>query len=115
MLVTAYFVRCKLIYWEQHFTFVSAGPSSGGFLQHAFKCQVLSYVVIRFSVMNLKTKIGIVDCNEISVCVEQDPDRACYGPKHVEVAHERMAIQTLLITDELFRLVILEIVLVLDI
>lgn len=36
----------------------------------------------------------------------QDPNRACYGPKHVEVAHERMAIQTLLITDELFRLVI---------
>lgn len=31
------------------------------------------------------------------------PERACYGPKHVEVAHERMAIQTLLITDELFR------------
>lgn len=39
----------------------------------------------------------------------QDPARACYGPKHVEVAHERMAIQTLLITDELFRLVIPEI------
>ncbi|OVA01663.1 Translation release factor pelota-like [Macleaya cordata] len=32
-----------------------------------------------------------------------DPSRACYGPKHVEVAHERMAVQTLLITDELFR------------
>ncbi|XP_010551095.1 PREDICTED: protein PELOTA 1 [Tarenaya hassleriana] len=29
--------------------------------------------------------------------------RACYGPKHVEIAHERMAVQTLLITDELFR------------
>ncbi|KAB1209274.1 Protein pelota [Morella rubra] len=32
-----------------------------------------------------------------------DPARACYGPKHVEVAHERLAIQTLLLTDELFR------------
>ncbi|KAI7740844.1 hypothetical protein M8C21_005699 [Ambrosia artemisiifolia] len=32
-----------------------------------------------------------------------DPYRACYGPKHVEVAHERMAVQTLLITDDLFR------------
>ncbi|CAH1430118.1 unnamed protein product [Lactuca virosa] len=32
-----------------------------------------------------------------------DPHRACYGPKHVEVAHERMAVQTLLITDDLFR------------
>ncbi|KAF3452435.1 hypothetical protein FNV43_RR02868 [Rhamnella rubrinervis] len=35
--------------------------------------------------------------------LSNDPARACYGPKHVEVAHERMAIQTLLITDELFR------------
>ena len=33
----------------------------------------------------------------------QDPARACYGPKHVEVAHERLAVQTLLITDDLFR------------
>ncbi|XP_031402267.1 protein PELOTA 1 isoform X2 [Punica granatum] len=35
--------------------------------------------------------------------LSNDPDRACYGPKHVEVAHERLAIQTLLITDDLFR------------
>ncbi|KAL5698316.1 CDP-diacylglycerol--glycerol-3-phosphate 3-phosphatidyltransferase [Ranunculus cassubicifolius] len=35
--------------------------------------------------------------------LSSDPDRACYGPKHVEVAHERMAIQSLLITDDLFR------------
>ncbi|CAL5406863.1 unnamed protein product [Camellia sinensis] len=35
--------------------------------------------------------------------LSNDPDRACYGPKHVEVAHERMAVQTLLVTDELFR------------
>lgn len=37
--------------------------------------------------------------------VEQDPSRACYGMKHVEVANERLAVQTLLITDELFRFV----------
>ncbi|TMW91114.1 hypothetical protein EJD97_014779 [Solanum chilense] len=35
--------------------------------------------------------------------LSNDPDRACYGPKHVEVAHERLAIQILLITDDLFR------------
>ncbi|XWS65119.1 hypothetical protein CRYUN_Cryun05aG0063400 [Craigia yunnanensis] len=28
---------------------------------------------------------------------------ACYGPKHVEIAHERMVVQTLLMTDDLFR------------
>ncbi|XP_043720647.1 protein PELOTA 1 [Telopea speciosissima] len=35
--------------------------------------------------------------------LSNDPARACYGPKHVEVAHERMAVQTLLLTDDLFR------------
>ncbi|KAM7459379.1 hypothetical protein LguiA_036373 [Lonicera macranthoides] len=35
--------------------------------------------------------------------LSNDPTRACYGPKHVEFAFDRMAIQTLLITDELFR------------
>ncbi|XP_041000765.1 protein PELOTA 1 [Juglans microcarpa x Juglans regia] len=35
--------------------------------------------------------------------LSNDPSRACYGPKHVEFAHERLAIQTLLLTDELFR------------
>ncbi|PAN40550.1 hypothetical protein PAHAL_7G324100 [Panicum hallii] len=32
-----------------------------------------------------------------------DSARACYGPKHVEIAQDRLAIQTLLITDTLFR------------
>ncbi|KAM7254990.1 hypothetical protein ACFE04_020231 [Oxalis oulophora] len=35
--------------------------------------------------------------------LSKDPDRAWYGPQHVEVAHDRMAVQTLLITDDLFR------------
>ncbi|XP_054805228.1 protein PELOTA 1 isoform X3 [Prosopis cineraria] len=34
---------------------------------------------------------------------DQDPSRACYGLKHVEVAIERLAVQSLLITDDLFR------------
>lgn len=35
--------------------------------------------------------------------LSDDTARACYGPRHVEVANERMAIQTLLITDSLFK------------
>ncbi|KAJ4773108.1 hypothetical protein LUZ62_063252 [Rhynchospora pubera] len=35
--------------------------------------------------------------------LSNDPSRACYGPRHVEFAHDRLAIQTLLITDNLFR------------
>ncbi|KAK7269073.1 hypothetical protein RIF29_21789 [Crotalaria pallida] len=35
--------------------------------------------------------------------LSNDSSRACYGAKHVEVANERLAVQTLLITDNLFR------------
>ncbi|XP_054805221.1 protein PELOTA 1 isoform X2 [Prosopis cineraria] len=35
--------------------------------------------------------------------LSNDPSRACYGLKHVEVAIERLAVQSLLITDDLFR------------
>ncbi|KQK08685.1 protein PELOTA 1 [Brachypodium distachyon] len=40
---------------------------------------------------------------EFFAMVIKDSDRACYGPKHVDVAHERLAIQTLLFTDTMFR------------
>jgi len=33
----------------------------------------------------------------------QDSMRACYGPAEVELANDRLAIQTLLISDTLFR------------
>ncbi|XP_078175552.1 eukaryotic release factor 1 (eRF1) family protein isoform X2 [Carex rostrata] len=35
--------------------------------------------------------------------LSNDSSRACYGPKHVEFANDRMAVETLLITDNLFR------------
>ncbi|KAH0461393.1 hypothetical protein IEQ34_008968 [Dendrobium chrysotoxum] len=41
--------------------------------------------------------------------LSDDTARACYGPRHVEVANERMAIQTLLITDSLFNVRPLEV------
>eukprot|EP00039_Didymoeca_costata_P009918 m.132470 g.132470 ORF g.132470 m.132470 type:complete len:92 (-) comp14647_c0_seq8:1391-1666(-) len=36
-----------------------------------------------------------------------DPDRAFYGIKHVELANEQQAIQSLMVTDSLFRYIIL--------
>lgn len=35
--------------------------------------------------------------------LQHEPDRACYGLRHVEKANEALAIDTLLISDELFR------------
>lgn len=35
--------------------------------------------------------------------MEKDPDRAYYGYRHVAMAQEQLAIDSLLVTDELFR------------
>ncbi|XP_078175553.1 protein PELOTA 1-like isoform X1 [Carex rostrata] len=35
--------------------------------------------------------------------LSQDSSRACYGPRHVEFANERLAVETLLITENIFR------------
>lgn len=37
--------------------------------------------------------------------LQNNPDKACYGINHVEKANEAQAIEVLLITDSLFRLV----------
>ncbi|XP_078434089.1 eukaryotic release factor 1 (eRF1) family protein [Wolffia australiana] len=59
------------------------------------------------SVMNLikdtKAALEVRALKDFFDMLSSDPSRACYGPKHVELAHERMAIQTLLITDSLLR------------
>ncbi|KAF7011568.1 hypothetical protein CFC21_025857 [Triticum aestivum] len=46
---------------------------------------------------------GVMSLIKDTKAAQEDSARACYGPKHVEVAHERLAIQTLLMTDTLFR------------
>ncbi|KAL6273603.1 hypothetical protein ACE6H2_024295 [Prunus campanulata] len=58
------------------------------------------------AVMNLikdtKAAMEIRAYKEFSDMVSSNSDRACYGAKSVEMAHELMAIETLLITDDLF-------------
>ncbi|KAK3226676.1 hypothetical protein Dsin_006538 [Dipteronia sinensis] len=59
------------------------------------------------AVMNLikgtKAALEIRVYNEFSDMLSSNPDRACYGPKNVETAHDLKAIDTLLITDDLVR------------
>lgn len=43
--------------------------------------------------------------NQFFQVLHQEPDRALYGPKHVEKAADAQAIDTLLISDKLFRFV----------
>lgn len=52
---------------------------------------------------NTKAAGEVKSLQEFFSLLRSQPNRAYYGPKHVFRANELMAIQTLLITDELFR------------
>ncbi|KAJ4839345.1 CDP-diacylglycerol--glycerol-3-phosphate 3-phosphatidyltransferase [Turnera subulata] len=70
--------------------------------KHSLK-EVLDAPNIMNMVKDTKAAQEVRALEDFHDMLSKDSDRACYGPKHVEVAHERMAVQTLLITDELFR------------
>ncbi|CAO2821355.1 unnamed protein product [Amaranthus hypochondriacus] len=70
--------------------------------KHSLK-EVLDAPNVMNMIKDTKAAQEVRALEEFFSMLSNDPARACYGPKHVEVAHERMAIQTLLITDELFR------------
>lgn len=70
--------------------------------KHSLK-EVLEAPNVMSMIKDTKAAKEVQALKEFFAMLSNDPDRACYGPKHVEVAHERMAVQTLLITDELFR------------
>ena len=67
----------------------------------------LSEVLGESNVMNLMkdSRVGleIRALKELWDMVSSNSDRACYGPKNVESAQEMRAIETLLITDDLYR------------
>ncbi|KAJ4874237.1 Protein PELOTA 1 [Raphanus sativus] len=65
--------------------------------------EVLNAPNVMNMIKDTKAAKEVKALNDFFTMLSNDPARACYGPKHVEVAHERMAVQTLLITDELFR------------
>ncbi|RZC88981.1 hypothetical protein C5167_030676 [Papaver somniferum] len=75
--------------------------TTSGF-KHSLK-EVLDAPNVMNMIKDTKAAQEVRALKEFFNMLSNDPDRACYGPKHVEVAHERMAVQTLLITDDLFR------------
>ncbi|KAH7664173.1 Translation release factor pelota protein [Dioscorea alata] len=70
--------------------------------KHSLK-DVLEVPSVMALIKDTKAAQEVRALKDFFTMLSDDPDRACYGPKHVEVAHERMAIQTLLITDSLFK------------
>lgn len=70
--------------------------------KHSLK-EVLDAPSVMALIKDTKAAQEVRVLKEFFTMLSNDADRCCYGPKHVEVAHERMAIQDLLITDTLFR------------
>jgi len=83
---------------KQKFLLVHA--SSGH--KHALK-EVLADPQVSSKLLNTKAAGEVKALNDFYDMLKNDPDRAFYGVSHVELANERMAIQTLLVSDELFR------------
>ncbi|THU68610.1 hypothetical protein C4D60_Mb08t05690 [Musa balbisiana] len=75
--------------------------SNSGY-KHSLK-EVLDAPTVMSLIKDTKAAQEVRALKDFFTMLSNDTARACYGPKHVEVAHERMAIQTLLITDGLFR------------
>lgn len=75
--------------------------STSGY-KHSLK-EVLDAPGVMALIKDTKAAMEVRALKEFFDMLSDDTARACYGPRHVEVAHERMAIQTLLITDSLFK------------
>lgn len=75
--------------------------SSSGY-KHALK-EVLAAPPVMALIKDTKAVKEVRALDDFHAMLSNDSSRAFYGPGHVFAAHERLAIQTLLITDELFR------------
>lgn len=75
--------------------------SSSGF-KHALK-EVLSDQDVTMRLADTKATAEVKILDDFYQMLQNDPNRAFYGVRHVEKANEAQAIETLLITDELFR------------
>jgi len=78
-----------------------AAQSSSGF-KHSLK-EVLADPAVSSRVESTKAFSEVRALDAFFDMLSTDPDRAYYGLKHVLFANEQRAIQTLLVTDELFR------------
>lgn len=75
--------------------------SSSGF-KHSLK-EVLADPIVQSKLVDTKAASEVKALEKFHLLLATEPDRAYYGVKHVEKANEFQAIETLLISDTLFR------------
>eukprot|EP01132_Coremiostelium_polycephalum_P008328 gene8328-10229_t len=80
--------------------FILAHSSSGH--RYSLK-EVLSDPTIISQLSNTKAASEVKTLNAFYDMLKKDPNRAFYGYDHVKKANDRMAVETLLVTDEFFR------------
>ncbi|KYR02739.1 putative translation factor [Tieghemostelium lacteum] len=80
--------------------FILAHSSSGH--RYSLK-EVLSDPAIIGQLSNTKAASEVKALNDFYDMLKKDPNRAFYGFDHVKKANEKLAIETLLVTDDLFR------------
>lgn len=80
--------------------FVLVHASSG--FKHSLK-EVLQDPAISVRLADTKAALEVKALDDFYQMLQNDPDRAFYGVRHVERAAEQQAIEVLLISDELFR------------
>ncbi|GAM29193.1 hypothetical protein SAMD00019534_123690, partial [Acytostelium subglobosum LB1] len=80
--------------------FILAHSSSGH--RYSLK-EVLSDPAIQQQLANTKAASEIKTLNAFYDMLKKDPNRAFYGFDHVKKANDRLAIETLLVTDDFFR------------
>lgn len=88
------------VLFENRPKFVLAHSSSG--FKHSLK-DILQDASVAARLQDTKFLGEVKTLEQFYNVLMQDPDRAVYGPKHVLNANEQQAVETLLITDELFR------------
>ncbi|KAL7062249.1 hypothetical protein AAHC03_0392 [Spirometra sp. Aus1] len=90
----------KRVFLDNKGKFMLVHSSSGH--KHALK-EVLSDPLVLSKISNTKAAAEITALNDFYQMLKVDSSRAFYGVKHVEAAVEAFAVETLLISDALFR------------
>lgn len=80
--------------------FLLAHSSSGH--KHSLK-EVLADPTVTSKLADTKASSEVKALDNFFTMLQTESDRAYYGVRHVEKANEAMAVETLLVTDELFR------------
>ncbi|KAM7532888.1 hypothetical protein Aperf_G00000128579 [Anoplocephala perfoliata] len=96
----AYSSEQRRVLLENKSKFMQVHSSSGH--KHALK-EVLTDPTVTKKIANSKAAAEINALNDFYMMLKKDQSRAFYGVKHVEKAVEAYAVETLLISDALFR------------